>query len=666
MKEHALSMAAAGIPIFPCQPGTKRPLVAHGFHAATTDQTAIAAWWSQWPDALIARPTGSGVVVIDTDLDAAKSPPKDGERALAELEAKHGPLHETYTVKTPRGGRHRYYRVPEGIKVPSRTDKPAYGMDVRGDGGYVIVPPSPGYEVLNDGGEADLPASWLEMLREQEKPPRANVFESSDWEQSRAREALRHIPADCDRDTWLFVGMALHDGGLAYEDFDRWSAMGGAKYQGPQDTRKVWDSFKPGGGRTLGTLFALAQEHGYLPWGSTGPRDSTSAPEAAPESAPVIVPYSTRGWAELSRLMLPPQVCFWGDGFAMGQVSTIFGQGGLGKSRLSLNLARNQVLGLPFADIPTSGQPLRHLLMGSENSIHRLQNDVRRMSGGLSPEQLERLDAHIRMATLEHPEDPFITVASPMNLVRWKTTLESFRPQVLWVDPWGDVLDGEANNDEDTRGTLQVLRRLLRQVDPDAALVILAHSRTGAKNIAQAVGFDAPNFGKGSKALYTASRCVLNLAPGDESEAPPIVCCFAKHNDGRRQPPFAIILDPSTMLYERDPDFDFEAWQELVNTRASGKSRSGRPATSQPLDSFRPLIPQAFAEGPIPKGILSAKVQSLAKVGDKRARAIIDDWIHSDLVKKTPRMKEKDGRVFYGTPDQIEAMLRLTLPGIPV
>lgn len=667
MKQHALDLAAAGFPIFPCG-ANKTPHVARGFHSASADSKIVADWWTQWPDALIARPTGNGTVVIDCDLDPTKSPPKDGESLLPDLEAVHGQLPATYTVRTPRGGRHRYFRATSGIKFPCSADKVAYGIDVRGDGGYVIASPSPGYEVVIDAPPAKLPPGWVELLRLREQETAKPS--SSGIDRDRVLEALSHIPANCSRDEWLHVGMALHDAGLPYEDFDQWSAGGGDKYEGPEDTLKAWCSFRAGGGRTIATVFALAQEHGYRPW---DPRDSRrrsgeargeSIPEDSSDTKPVA-PYSTRGWGELSRMMLTPQVFFWGDGFALGQLGTIFGQGGLGKSRLSLNLCRNQVLGIPFADLSTGTQPLRHLLMGSENSIHRLQNDVRLMSSGLTAEQITLLDGHIRLATLEHPEDPFITVASPENVVRWKATLKQHSPNVLWVDPWGDVLDGEANSDEDTRRTLQALRRLLRQIDPTAALVVLAHSRTGARNIAQAVGFDAANFGKGSKALYSASRCVWNLAPADESENPPIVCFMAKNNNGPRSTPFALKLDPETMLYTKDPSFDFEGWQELVNARATGKGKPKGKGPEQPLDSFRLLVQNVFAEGVLPHGILCERIQSVARVGEKRARSIIADWLHAGLMEKTPRMKERDGRVYYGLPEQIAKLLKPDLPGMP-
>ena len=306
------------------------------------------------------------------------------------------------------------------------------------------------------------------------------------------------------------------------------------------------------------------------------------------EGADIVRPYSTRSWRELMEMDLPALVQVWG-GFSLGSSGAIFGQGGLGKSRVSLNIARNQVLSLPFGGLPTWKKPLRHLFLGSENSIHRLQHDTRKMGAGLDMAALALLDSHIRLATLEGLEDSFISLASPVNMNRWTATLEEWPPDVLWVDPWGDVLDGEANKDEDVRTTLRTLRGLLRRVNQNALLVILAHARTGAKNIAQAIGYDAANFGKNSKALHATVRSVWNLAPGDEGENPPLVCYHAKNNDGPCEKPRALTLDPETMLYHPDPDFDFDAWQEEVNSRANGKGKVRRGPRLSEDEAFAAL-----------------------------------------------------------------------------
>ena len=119
--------------MFPCE--GKRPLTEHGFKDATTDPRRIHMWWSRWPQANIGMPTGerSGVFVLDVD-DLG---------ALAELEAQIGKLPATWTVRTPSGGLHLYFQHVEGV-----TNSPGglpNGIDVRGQGGYVLVPPSSGY-----------------------------------------------------------------------------------------------------------------------------------------------------------------------------------------------------------------------------------------------------------------------------------------------------------------------------------------------------------------------------------------------------------------------------------------------------------------------------------------------------------------------------------------
>jgi len=78
----------------------------------------------------------------------------------------------------------------------------------------------------------------------------------------RAREALFWIPSDCDRDTWVKLGMAAKDAGLPFGDFHEWSARAG-NYQGERDAAAVWRSIKPEGGVSAKTLFKTAAEHGY-------------------------------------------------------------------------------------------------------------------------------------------------------------------------------------------------------------------------------------------------------------------------------------------------------------------------------------------------------------------------------------------------------------------
>ena len=265
-------------------------------------------------------------------------------------------------------------------------------------------------------------------------------------------------------------------------------------------------------------------------------------------------------------------------------------QGGLGKSRIGFNIVRNQVLGLPFGGMSTGEKPLRHLFMGTENGLHRLQSDTRKMSAGLSEAEMSRLDAHICMATLEQPDDPYVTLQDPANVERWRVTLEDRRPDVLWVDPWGDVQAGEANAETDTRWTITELLKLMGGVNPNGAVVVLAHARTGARNIMEAVGYDGANFGKNSKAMYSCARCAFNLAPGSEEENPMILVACAKNNDGPRPPTFGLVLDPTSMTYEVVPDFDVDGWVEEMRERANGKGKRAKVVTELSEDEAFALL----------------------------------------------------------------------------
>jgi hypothetical protein len=154
----ALAYARRGIPVFPCEPGGKAPLTYNGFWDATTDSRRIGAWWARWPGANIGVPTGerSGLVVLDVD-------PRDGgPESLAGLERATGPLPETAKARTGGGGMHVFFRYPAGEVVRNSTGRLGPGLDVRGEGGYVVVPPSRtrgAYEWLDRAPPAG--SAWL-------------------------------------------------------------------------------------------------------------------------------------------------------------------------------------------------------------------------------------------------------------------------------------------------------------------------------------------------------------------------------------------------------------------------------------------------------------------------------------------------------------------------
>jgi hypothetical protein len=158
----ALKIAAKGRPVFPCKPD-KSPYTPRGFHDATVDPAKVRMYWNRHRSAAIGVPTGdvSGLLVLDVDVDAAR-----GLDGLADLGA-FPELPETRTIRTPRGGLHKCFKCPAGMRGRNLT--PA--LEVKANGQYVIVPPSPGYKVIDNSPIANAPEWLLSALREE--PPNA-------------------------------------------------------------------------------------------------------------------------------------------------------------------------------------------------------------------------------------------------------------------------------------------------------------------------------------------------------------------------------------------------------------------------------------------------------------------------------------------------------------
>jgi hypothetical protein len=173
--EAALDYARCGIPVFPCNPIDKKPLTSNGFKNATRDEPQILGWWQQYPNAMIGAPMGpaSGIWAIDLDLDPAKK--IDGRATLDQLTAQRGPLPPTWAAVTPRGGRHLIFAWDPNVEIRNSASKIGPGIDVRGNGGYICLPPSRnatgGAYQWEPGGpqNAALAPPWLIMLAKTRK-----------------------------------------------------------------------------------------------------------------------------------------------------------------------------------------------------------------------------------------------------------------------------------------------------------------------------------------------------------------------------------------------------------------------------------------------------------------------------------------------------------------
>jgi hypothetical protein len=154
----AIAYAARGW--IPVPSDGKRSMVPWKHQDTVPSVEQIERWWRLWPVAGVAILTGarSGLVVVDVDGP-------EGEASWTRLYQTHGPFPSTMEVATPNGV--HYYFAHPGTKILTRRseyffpwgldESNAEGVDVRGDGGLVIAPPSPGRELLNSLDPAPFP-----------------------------------------------------------------------------------------------------------------------------------------------------------------------------------------------------------------------------------------------------------------------------------------------------------------------------------------------------------------------------------------------------------------------------------------------------------------------------------------------------------------------------
>ena len=133
----AAEYLARGWSVLPLRRRDKRPLTPwEPLQSARPSQADVAHWFERWPDANVGIVTGeiSNLIVLDVD------PQHGGDSSLERLERQFGSVPATVEAATGGGGRHLYFAHPGGI-VRNRAGI-AQGIDLRGDGGYIVAPPS--------------------------------------------------------------------------------------------------------------------------------------------------------------------------------------------------------------------------------------------------------------------------------------------------------------------------------------------------------------------------------------------------------------------------------------------------------------------------------------------------------------------------------------------
>ncbi len=222
MLETALGYAARGWSVLPlhsiangrctcgrdnCSSAGKHPRTVHGVKDASCDPATIRAW--DWNSANVGIATGaiSSLVVIDID------PRHGGFQAALDLVPKHGEFPKTLEVKTGGGGFHLYFKHPGG-RVANSSSKIGAGIDVRGDGGFVVAPPSlhtsgSRYQWRDISAELQPLPAWISGTQA-ERPAPVPPDAGAHW----LAQALSRVTEGNRNDTGLWLACQLRDAGI--------------------------------------------------------------------------------------------------------------------------------------------------------------------------------------------------------------------------------------------------------------------------------------------------------------------------------------------------------------------------------------------------------------------------------------------------------------------
>jgi hypothetical protein len=270
--------------------------------------------------------------------------------------------------------------------------------------------------------------------------------------------------------------------------------------------------------------------------------------------------------------------------FCMGQSLVVAGQGGLGKSRLLLQLAAAVVSRRNFLIFDARGSDLRWLILQVQNSNRRLKDDLAPIKAWLGEADWRRFNEQVIIHTIENDEDGFVSLESWQNRFAIEQIVQDTKPDIIAFDPLDEYGIGDLNKDSDMRETLTTLSRIFHKGNPQRGIIGLHHAVTGWAGAAKATGYDRASFARNSKALLAWTRGQINLAPVDEENYDRLIVACGKCSDGREFQTFAIRLNPETMIYECDTTVDVKAWAAYV--RGSKDRRKPRPTEEQFLSMF--------------------------------------------------------------------------------
>ena len=327
------------------------------------------------------------------------------------------------------------------------------------------------------------------------------------------------------------------------------------------------------------------------------------------------------------------------DGYlCKGERTVWLGQGGLGKSRLSVQMGCCCTLGLEFLGVETRGKGGRWLFLQTENGMRRLKYDLDHMRLGYSAGEWNHIKQHIFFHTLEGDEDGIILLNEEKHFARAEELIIRVNADVVVIDPLRDSHSGDLNGDQDmTIATRNITRLAKVGGRTDRAMLVLHHALTGKAGAGKATGFDRSSFGRNSKALQGWTRAQVNIAPGSADNSNVLVIASGKNNNFKEFSPYAIELDPLSMTYQVKEDFDMETWQAEI----AGTTTTTRKSCSHEIAELLRI-----AGGEIEKKKLIEQAKVRTGRGENHIRQEITSMMGTTVEERKESRENKPAAVF--------------------
>jgi hypothetical protein len=521
--EAAIEWAEAGIPVFPTGED-KRPLTKNGFYDASTDPETIEAMFKDAGARLhgIGGRMGAASGIFAIDADTYK-PGEAGEAAKAYVAGleRSGMLPPTRVHATRNGGRHYLFRATEFPNC-----KPSKGVEVKGEGGYIILPPSPGYTV-ESRGLSDAPAKLVESLKAARSAQsattldvlKANVLSGDDFHDSLTQIAAKLSsagePLEAVQATLLGLMNASVAASPQHPRHDRWTPImadrsgelsrivgsGHAKFNVAAKTDGLREAATDTIKQMAAAMFPAVR------------METSQLPVVLAESYGTNFPFAgRRGYFGHEQLDVLTEDFIMHPIYHANEVTLISADPKAGKTLVSQTLAMHIAAGLNFDDnlTVTERRPVLYFALESQTAIRKRLVAWKKFH---DPEGKLYTDAK---------SFPFYTLEEGMNLLD-ETARANLVEQIKATDIWWQnegekklgviVIDtltkampgGDQNSVEDTSAVFDILAKI-RDAGVQAAVVIIHHNTKNG------------NQPRGSSNIQAEPDTLLTLAKNPETD----------------------------------------------------------------------------------------------------------------------------------------------------